>query len=89
MENIFSLKEPEENIYQRKGEFNDFNEYLISPFDYSPMEDNINNPFFPPPMNYSTQLILLIQIILIIIHHNIFHIQIILFKRIILILYSI
>ena len=56
MENIFSLKEPEENIYQRKGEFNDFNEYLISPFDYSPMEDNINNPFFPPPMNYSTQL---------------------------------
>ena len=56
MENIFAFKEPEENIYQRKGEFNDFNEYLISPFDYSSIEDNISNPFFPPPMNYTTQL---------------------------------
>ena len=69
MENIFAFKEPEENIYQRKGEFNDFNEYLISPFDYSSIEDNISNPFFPPPMNYTTQLI----------HYSIFHIQIILF----------
>ena len=56
MENIFAFKEPEENIYQKKGEFNDFNEYLISPFDYSSIEDNISNPFFPPPMNYTTQL---------------------------------
>ena len=56
MENIFTLKELEENIYQRKVEFNDFNEYLISPFDYSPTEDNNNNPFLPPPINYSTQL---------------------------------
>ena len=56
MENIFILKEPEENIYQRKFEFNDFNEYLIPPFDYSPIEDNNNNPFLPSPMIYSTQL---------------------------------
>ena len=56
MENFCYMKEQEENIYQRNVEFNNFNEYLKSPFDFSPMEGNKNNPFLSPPMNYAAQL---------------------------------
>ena len=54
MEDIINMREFEENIfYQGLVDFNNFEEYLISPIYYSPIENNNSNPFLPNQINYS------------------------------------
>ena len=58
MEDFIDLKEFEENaFYQGMIDLNQFNELLIDPIYYSPIEDiSNNNPFYPSPNYTSTQL---------------------------------